>query len=142
PAAALFPDTTLFRSPHVIIEGEQRGSIELELLGPEAPMTVANFLALVDRGAFNGIRWHRVVPNFVIQTGDPRGDGWGAATGPIRDEINRVRFLTGIAGLAHPGPETGSRQWFITLRPPPHLDGGYTVFCRWVGPSAPPPRHT
>jgi len=134
------PDS--LRRPHVIIEVEQRGSIELELLGPEAPMTVANFLALVDRGAFNGIRWHRVVPNFVIQTGDPRGDGWGAATGPIRDEINRVRFLTGIAGMAHSGPETGSSQWFITLSPQPHLDGAYTVFGRVVGTMAPLPRIT
>lgn len=121
------------RRPHVRLETEL-GSIEVELLGPEAPVTVANFLALVDRGAFDGSRFHRVVPNFVIQDGDPRGDGWGAAGPPIRDEINRERYLTGVMGMALSGPDTGTSQWFITLSPQPHLDGGYTVFGRVVGP--------
>ncbi|MGH7658011.1 MAG: HEAT repeat domain-containing protein, partial [Gemmatimonadales bacterium] len=65
------------RYPHVFIETEQRGTLEVELFGPEAPMTVTNFLLLVDRNFFDGNRWHRVVPNFVVQDGDPRGDGWG-----------------------------------------------------------------
>ncbi|HYF39903.1 MAG TPA: HEAT repeat domain-containing protein, partial [Gemmatimonadales bacterium] len=78
--------------PHVFIETEQQGVIELQLFGPEAPLTVANFLRLVDRRFFDGNRWHRVVPNFVVQDGDPRGDGFGGPGGAIRDEINRNRY--------------------------------------------------
>lgn len=127
------PDSV--RRPHVVLELE-RGSIELELLGPDAPITVANFLALVDRGVLNGLRWHRVVPDFVVQAGDPRGDGWGAAGPPIRDELNRERYRLGTVGMALSGPDTGSSQWFITLGPQPHLDGTYTVFGRVVGSHA------
>jgi cyclophilin family peptidyl-prolyl cis-trans isomerase/HEAT repeat protein len=124
------PDSV--RRPHVVLELE-RGTVEIELLGPEAPVTVANFLSLVDRGVLNGARWHRVVPDFVVQTGDPRGDGWGAAGPPIRDELNREKYLLGTVGMALSGPDTGASQWFITLSPQPHLDGSYTVFGRVVG---------
>jgi cyclophilin family peptidyl-prolyl cis-trans isomerase/HEAT repeat protein len=120
--------------PHVFIETEQRGLLEVELYGPEAPLTVANFLRLVDRRFFDGHRWHRVVPNFVIQDGDPRGDGFGGPGGAIRDEINRLRYdIKPMLGMALSGPDTGSSQWFITLSPQPHLDGTYTVFGRAVG---------
>ncbi len=120
--------------PHVFIETEQRGLLEIELYGPEAPLTVANFLRLVDRRFFDGNRWHRVVPNFVLQDGDPRGDGFGGPGGAIRDEINRVRYdIKPMLGMALSGPDTGSSQWFITLSPQPHLDGTYTVFGRAVG---------
>jgi len=123
--------------PHVFIETEQRGVLEVELFGPEAPLTVANFLRLVDRRFFDGNRWHRVVPNFVVQDGDPRGDGFGGPGGAIRDEINRVRYDTKpMVGMALSGPDTGSSQWFITLAPQPHLDGTYTVFGRVVGNAA------
>jgi len=114
--------------PHVTIEVDQRGVIELRLFGPDAPLTVANFLRLVDRGFFNGLRWHRVVPNFVVQAGDPRGDGWGGPGGAIRDEINRRRYAGNTLGMALSGPDTGDSQWFITLSQQPHLDGTYTVF--------------
>ena len=121
--------------PKVIIETDQRGPMEVELLGPEAPMTVANFLRLVDRRFFDGNRWHRVVPNFVVQDGDPRGDGFGGPGGAIRDEINRHRYDGPMLGMALSGPDTGSSQWFITLSPQPHLDGTYTVFGRVTGGS-------
>ncbi|MGE3525056.1 MAG: HEAT repeat domain-containing protein, partial [Gemmatimonadales bacterium] len=101
------------RYPHVFVEVEQRGTLELELFGPEAPLTVANFLTLVDRHYFDGLRWHRVVPNFVIQDGDPRGDGWGGPGGETRDEINRRRYNGRIVGMALSGPDTGGSQWFI-----------------------------
>ena len=114
--------------PKVTIETEQRGPIEIELLGPEAPLTVANFLRLVDRHFFDGNRWHRVVPNFVVQDGDPRGDGFGGPGGAIRDEINMKRYVTPMLGMALSGPDTGASQWFITLSPQPHLDGTYTIF--------------
>jgi cyclophilin family peptidyl-prolyl cis-trans isomerase/HEAT repeat protein len=116
------------RYPHVKVDVDQLGVIDLELYGPEAPLTVANFLRLVDRGYFNGLRWHRVVPNFVVQTGDPRGDGWGGPGGAIRDEINPRRYKSYMVGMALSGPDTGGSQWFITLGPQPHLDGTYTVF--------------
>jgi cyclophilin family peptidyl-prolyl cis-trans isomerase len=120
--------------PHVFIDIEQRGVLDVELAGPEAPLTVANFLRLVDRRFFDGDRWHRVVPAFVVQDGDPRGDGYGGPGGSIRDEINRTRYGNKpMLGMALSGPDTGSSQWFITLAPQPHLDGTYTVFGRVVG---------
>jgi cyclophilin family peptidyl-prolyl cis-trans isomerase len=128
----LAPDS--IARPHVFIDTEQRGVLEIELLGPEAPLTVANFLRLVDRRFFDGNRWHRVVPNFVVQDGDPRGDGFGGPGGAIRDEINRIRYgVKPMLGMALSGPDTGSSQWFINLGPQPHLDGTYTVFGRVTG---------
>lgn len=119
------------RYPQVTLTTEQRGTVVIELFGPDAPLTVANFLALVDRHFFDGNSWHRVVPNFVVQDGDRRGDGWGGPGGPpIRDEINRRRYGTAVLGMALSGPDTGGSQWFITLSPQPHLDGAYTVFGR------------
>lgn len=122
--------------PRVTIETEQRGPVTIELLGPDAPLTVANFLRLVDRHFFDGIRWHRVVPNFVAQAGDPRGDGFGGPGGAIRDEINLNRYDRPMLGMALSGPDTGGSQWFITLSAQPRLDGTYTVFGRVVGGAA------
>lgn len=116
------------RSPHVTVELEGNGSLDLALFAADAPLTVANFLRLVDAGYFNGMRWHRVVPGFVVQTGDPRGDGWGGPGTVIRDEINRHRYRAATVGMALSGPDTGGSQWFITLDAEPHLDGTYTVF--------------
>jgi cyclophilin family peptidyl-prolyl cis-trans isomerase/HEAT repeat protein len=118
--------------PHVIIDTEGRGQIEIELLGPDAPLTVDNFLRLVDRRFFDRNRWHRVVPNFVVQDGDPRGDGFGSPGGAIRDEINRNRYDAPMLGMALSGPDTGMSQWFINLSAQPHLDGTYTVFGKVV----------
>jgi cyclophilin family peptidyl-prolyl cis-trans isomerase/HEAT repeat protein len=118
--------------PKITIETEQRGSIRVELLGPDAPLTVANFLRLVDRHFFDGNRWHRVVPNFVVQDGDPRGDGFGGPGGAIRDEINMNRYDGPLLGMALSGPDTGASQWFINLTAQPHLDGTYTAFGRVV----------
>lgn len=123
------------RYPHVFLETEQRSIIELELFGPEAPLTVANFLLLVDRHYFDGNSWHRVVPNFVAQDGDRRGDGVGSSPGVIRDEINRRRYGSNVLGMALSGPDTGTSQWFLTHSPQPHLDGTYTVFGRVVSGS-------
>ena len=124
----LAPDS--LARPKVTIETDQRGPLEIELLGPDAPMTVANFVRLVERRFFDGNRWHRVVPNFVAQDGDPRGDGFGGPGGAIRDEVNRHRYDGPMLGMALSGPDTGSSQWFINLSPQPHLDGTYTIFGR------------
>jgi cyclophilin family peptidyl-prolyl cis-trans isomerase len=113
--------------PRVRIE-TGRGNLDLVLYAADAPLTVQNFLRLVDRRYFDGGRWHRVVPNFVIQDGDPRGDGNGGPGWAIRDEINRQRYDRGAVGMALSGPDTGGSQFFISHSPQPHLDGGYTVF--------------
>jgi cyclophilin family peptidyl-prolyl cis-trans isomerase len=104
------------------------GEITLTLAAADAPLTVHNFVTLIERGYYDGTRWHRVVPNFVIQDGDPRGDGSGGPGYAIRDEINMLRYGRGTLGMALSGPDTGGSQYFITHSPQPHLDGGYTVF--------------
>ncbi|HLU25945.1 MAG TPA: HEAT repeat domain-containing protein [Longimicrobiales bacterium] len=119
-------------APRVQIHSES-GTITIELAAGDAPLTVHNFLTLARRGYFNGGRWHRVVPNFVIQAGDSRGDGAGGPGYAIRDELNRVRYTRGTIGMAHSGPDTGGSQFFVTHSPQPHLDGGYTAFGRVVG---------
>jgi len=107
-----------------------RGSFTIEFLPEDAPLTVDNFVQLAKRGYFNGIVFHRVVPNFVVQDGDPRGDGNGGPGYQIRCEINEVPYDRGAVGMALSGKDTGGSQWFITHAPQPHLDGGYTVFGR------------
>jgi cyclophilin family peptidyl-prolyl cis-trans isomerase/HEAT repeat protein len=109
-----------------------RGSFTVELLPDDAPLTVDNFVRLARRGYFNGIIIHRVVPNFVIQDGDPRGDGNGGPGYQIRCEINEVPYQRGAVGMALSGKDTGGSQWFVTHSPQPHLDGGYTVFANVV----------
>ena len=118
-------------NPHIFLETD-RGTLDIELLPAEAPLTVAAILDLVQRRYFDGTRWHRVVPNFVVQDGDPRGDGWGGPGFVLRDEINPVRYETGRVGMALSGPDTGGSQYFITHSAQPHLDGIYTVFGRVV----------
>jgi len=105
-----------------------RGILELDLFPGEAPITVDNFVSLARRGYFDGQAFHRVVPNFVVQAGDPRGDGNGGPGYAIRDELNPHRYSRGTLGMALSGPNTGGSQFFVTHSPQPHLDGGYTVF--------------
>ncbi len=108
------------------------GTVEIELFASDAPLTVDNFLRLARSGYFSHQQWPRVVANFVVQGGDPRGDTSGGPGYAIRDEINRHRYTRGSLGMALSGPDTGGSQWFITHSPQPHLDGGYTVFGRVV----------
>jgi cyclophilin family peptidyl-prolyl cis-trans isomerase len=108
----------------------ERGTITLGLTPLEAPLTVHNFLSLTTAGFYRNTRFHRVVPNFVAQDGDPRGDGSGGPGYAIRDELNRLRYERGALGMALSGPDTGGSQYFITHSAQPHLDGGYTVFGR------------
>jgi cyclophilin family peptidyl-prolyl cis-trans isomerase/HEAT repeat protein len=115
------------RRPVAHIETD-RGVVVLALFVEEAPLTVHNFVSLARLGYFDGQRFHRVVPNFVVQGGDPRGDGNGGPGYAIRDELNRRRYLRGTLGMALSGPDTGGSQFFVTHSPQPHLDGGYTVF--------------
>ncbi|HET9710033.1 MAG TPA: HEAT repeat domain-containing protein [Gemmatimonadales bacterium] len=128
----LLPSAMGQPNPQVTIETD-RGTLTLELLPVQAPLTVAAFLALVDRRYFDGQTWHRVVPNFVVQAGDPRGDGWGGPGTLLRDELNPLHYTTGSVGMALSGPDTGGSQFFITYSTQPHLDGTYTIFGRVSG---------
>jgi cyclophilin family peptidyl-prolyl cis-trans isomerase/HEAT repeat protein len=120
-------------APRVRIVSDS-GEFVITLDGAEAPLTVHNFITLIERGYFDAgddpdaRRWHRVVPNFVLQDGDPWGDGSGNPGYAIRDEINRRRYFRGALGMALSGPDSGGSQFFITHSPQPHLDGGYTIF--------------
>ena len=118
-------------SPIAIIE-TRHGVIEIELDVVQAPLTTSNFIALARAGFYNGLRWHRVIPNFVAQTGDPRGDGIGGPGFAIVDELSPTPFVRGTVGMALSWDDTGGSQFFITHSPQPHLDGQYTVFGRVV----------
>ena len=107
-----------------------KGTFTIDLLPEDAPLTVDNFVKLARSRYFNGIEVHRVVPNFVMQDGDPRGDGNGGPGWSIRCEINMAPFDRGAVGMALSGKDTGGSQWFAAHSPQPHLDGGYTVFGR------------
>lgn len=109
-----------------------KGSFTIELLPEAAPLTVDNFIQLARRNYFRNVKFHRVVPNFVIQGGDPRGDGNGGPGYAIRCEINQLLYDRAAVGMALSGKDTGGSQWFVTHAPQPHLDGGYTVFGRVV----------
>ena len=119
-AAALY-------SPHVYVR-TSKGELRFELAVLDAPRTVANFVSLVRKGFFDGARLHRVVPDFVVQDGDPRGDGEGGPGYAIRDELNERPYLRGTVGMALDWKDTGGSQFFITLSPQPHLDARYTAF--------------
>ncbi|MCY1079680.1 peptidylprolyl isomerase [Archangium lansingense] len=97
-------------------------------LDAEAPLTSGNLVALARKGYFRGITFHRVVPDFVAQGGDPRGDGEGGPGYSIRCEITRRPYLRAVLGMALSGKDTGGSQFFFTHSPQPHLDGRYTAF--------------
>jgi cyclophilin family peptidyl-prolyl cis-trans isomerase len=109
----------------------RRGVIEIHLNVLEAPLNVGSFLDLARRGFFDGLNFHRVVPNFVVQGGDPRGDGNGGPGYTLRCEVGEKPYGRGVVGMALSGKDTGGSQFFIALSPQPHLDANYTVIG-WV----------
>lgn len=117
------------RLPRVELRTE-RGTITMEMFGADAPLTVENFMRLARSGYYSGTQFHRVVPNFVAQDGDPTGTGSGGPGYAIRDELNRRRYLRGTLGMALSGPDTGGSQYFLCHSAQPHLDGHYPVFGR------------
>jgi cyclophilin family peptidyl-prolyl cis-trans isomerase/HEAT repeat protein len=119
-------------SVHGAVLHTTRGDIEWSFYPREAPQTVANFVRLAERHYFDGLSIHRVVPNFVIQDGDPTGTGSGGPGYSIRCEYNRLRYDPGMVGMALSGKDTGGSQWFITHSPQHHLNGRYTIFARVV----------
>jgi len=108
----------------------ERGDFELELFVHDAPLTSLNFYQLARKGFFKGLTFHRIVPDFVAQGGDPRGDGEGGPGYSIRCEVGHVPYARGVLGMALGGKDTGGSQFFITYAPQPHLDGRYTAFGR------------
>jgi HEAT repeat protein/cyclophilin family peptidyl-prolyl cis-trans isomerase len=112
---------------HAVIKS-QKGDVEIELYGDDAIQTVAHFIEWAKSGFYKRLTTHRVVPNFVVQGGDPRGDGNGDAGFTIPAEVCQRRYDTaGYVGIADGGKDTGSCQWFITLSPQPRLSGRYTI---------------
>ena len=106
------------------------GDIIMCLFVEETPGTVGNFVDLINKKYFEGRYFHRVVPNFVIQTGCNRGDGFGSEDYSLRSEFSRRRYHTGAVGMASAGKDTEGTQWFVTHSPTPHLDGRYTLFAQ------------
>ncbi|MCX6135840.1 MAG: peptidylprolyl isomerase [Ignavibacteriales bacterium] len=120
---------SLSQSARAVIK-TNKGTFSIRLLKDDAPFTVLNFVKLARKNFYNGLSFHRVVPNFVVQGGDPRGDGWGGPGYAIRSEFGFASFERGAAGIASAGKDTEGCQFFITHQPTPHLDGRYTVFGR------------
>ncbi|MBW6518010.1 MAG: peptidylprolyl isomerase [ANME-2 cluster archaeon] len=110
-----------------IIETD-KGNIVLELFEKDAPNTVANFVKLINDGFYDGLKFHRVISNFMVQGGCPIGNGTGGPGYKIKCEINPRKHLKGTLSMAHAGKDTGGSQFFITHSPQPHLDGVHTVF--------------
>jgi peptidyl-prolyl cis-trans isomerase B (cyclophilin B) len=120
------------KSPRAVIE-MAGGKIVMELYDKDAPGTVANFVKLAKSGFYNGLNFHRVVPGFVVQGGDPNGDGSGGPGYTIKDEVNSRKHLTGALAMAKTAaPNSAGSQFYITLAPQPRLDSGYTVFGQVV----------
>jgi len=111
-----------------------RGAISVDLHAQHAPKTVNNFVFLAREGFYDGITFHRVIANFMIQTGDPTGSGRGGPGYRFEDETkgNPARHETGVLSMANAGPNTNGSQFFITHAPQPHLDGKHTVFGKVV----------
>ena len=115
---------------HAIIETD-KGNIEFELFEDKAPITTKNFITLAEKGFYNGLTFHRVVPDFIIQGGDPKGDGTGGPGYSIPDEFSPdLRHTTGTVSMANAGPNTGGSQFFITMEDTPWLDDRHSVFGR------------
>ena len=110
------------------------GDIVIELFEKEAPGTVQNFVDLINKGFYNGLRFHRVIPGFVAQGGCPNGNGTGGPGYTIKDELigNPHKHERGALSMAHRGPNTGGSQFFIVYEPQPHLDGVHTVFGKVI----------
>lgn len=111
-----------------------RGDIELELYPEHAPKTVNNFVFLANDGFYDDVTFHRVIPDFMIQGGDPTGSGRGGPGYRFEDEVsnNPLKHERGVISMANAGPNTNGSQFFITHAPQPHLNGRHTVFGKVV----------
>ncbi|MBC7881626.1 MAG: peptidylprolyl isomerase [Anaerolineae bacterium] len=105
-----------------------RGTMTLELFDADAPNTVKNFVDLAQKGFYDGLSFHRVIPDFMVQGGCPQGTGTGGPGYKIKCEINSNKHLAGTLSMAHAGRDTGGSQFFICHSPQRHLDGVHTTF--------------
>ena len=121
------------KNRHAIFETSM-GTFKAEIFEDKAPITSANFIKLVESGFYNGIIFHRVIPQFMIQTGDPKGNGTGGPGYSIKDEFGLgLRHSTsGILSMANSGPNSGGSQFFITVAPTPWLDGKHAIFGKII----------
>lgn len=121
------------RTRQAIIQTE-KGDITVELYGEETPLTVANFVKLAQAGFYKGLTFHRVVPGFVIQGGDPKGNGSGGPGYAIKREVSpKLKHVEGALAMARASdPDSAGSQFYITLAPTPQLDGGYAVFGKVI----------
>ena len=119
----------LARDKYAVIKTE-KGDMKLELFADEAPQTVTNFASLARSGFYKGLNFHRVIPNFVIQGGCPRGTGTGGPGWRIKCECDhqKHKHMRGALSMAHAGRDTGGSQFFVCHSAQPHLDGVHTVF--------------
>jgi peptidyl-prolyl cis-trans isomerase B (cyclophilin B) len=116
-----------------VIALEKGGEVTIEFFPAEAPKTVANFVTLAKKGFYNGLKFHRVVTGFVVQGGDPQGDGTGGPGYTIKAEFNQKKHLRGTVAMARSqDPDSAGSQFYVTYGPQPHLDGNYTVFGQVV----------
>ena len=130
-AAMHAPYDELALPPLLVVRLETaRGVVRIRLDVGAAPRTVRNFVGLVQHHFYDGLGFHRVVPGFVAQGGDPRGDGSGSAGWLVPCEPNALPYVEGTVGMALSGQDTGGSQFFVTLLPEPHLEGRYTAFGR------------
>ena len=127
PSAYTAPDVVAPKVSTELYIDTDRGTVQVELAVLDAPLTIKAMTDLARQGYFGGVTLHRVVPDFVVQDGDPRGDGAGGPGFSLRDELNEHAYLRGTVGMALAGPDTGGSQFFITTSPQPHLDAEYTV---------------
>ena len=111
-----------------------KGDFKIELYADKAPLTVGNFIKLVDQGFYNGLIFHRVIPDFMIQCGCPHGTGRGGPGWTIRDELHPdlKHDSKGILSMANAGPNTGGSQFFVTVAPTPWLDKHHSIFGKVV----------
>ena len=110
------------------------GTFKAEIFEDKAPLTSANFIKLCQKGFYDGLIFHRVIPNFMVQTGDPRGNGTGGPGYEIKDEFGPglKHNRPGMLSMANSGPDTGGSQFFITTVPTPWLDGKHAIFGRVI----------
>jgi peptidyl-prolyl cis-trans isomerase A (cyclophilin A) len=137
--AGIFSYTGLFTGDEkmgnkIAVFDTSMGSFKIELFGDKAPKTAGNFISLVEKGFYDGQVFHRVIDGFMIQGGDPNGDGTGGPGYTIEDEFGEglKHDSDGILSMANRGPDTGGSQFFITLAPTPWLDGKHAIFGKVV----------
>lgn len=125
-------DTPTNEGQRVIIETD-KGTMIIALHADVAPKTVENFVTLIQKGFYNGLKFHRIVPGFVVQGGDPNGDGTGGPGYQIKAEFNEKKHLRGTVAMARSSsPDSAGSQFYICIAPQPSLDGQYTVFGQVV----------